>query len=312
MSGPSGSVEGIFISPRFEELPGPVEEVEVVPGKGIRGDRYFVPEGRAVAGEDAGYDLTLIEAEALEALVAEQGIELSAAESRRNVLTRGIGLNDLVGQALPGRRGRVRGGRAVRALQPPRGADPAGRAAGNGPPCRPLRRGAARRQHPGRRRRLPRAAPRPPDGGDGRTAQRPPRRRASCRRGAPRLPGRPLRRPGGGELALARRPGRRPAKQRASRRLHLAGIEQWRERGLRLVAVARSRARRAGGPGRPRRRHGRGRAGGRAGLERPGRRAGPRVRDRGGDRLPGLRIRADRASSRSSASPGPRTTPRCG
>lgn len=98
MSATGGSVEGIFISPEFEQLPEPIEEIEVVPGKGIRGDRYFLAEGRESAGEEAGYDLTLIEAEALEALEAEQGIELTAAESRRNVLTRGVGLNDLLGK----------------------------------------------------------------------------------------------------------------------------------------------------------------------------------------------------------------------
>ena len=80
MSATGGSVEGIFISPEFEQLPEPVDEVEVVPGKGIRGDRYFVAEGRDSAGEEAGHDLTLIEAEALEALEAEQGIELTAAD----------------------------------------------------------------------------------------------------------------------------------------------------------------------------------------------------------------------------------------
>jgi MOSC domain-containing protein YiiM len=98
MNSQSGSVEGIFISPRFEQLPEAIEEIEVVVGKGIRGDRYFAPEGHEWRGEERGRDLTLIEAEALEALVDEHGIELSAAESRRNVLTRGIGLNDLVGK----------------------------------------------------------------------------------------------------------------------------------------------------------------------------------------------------------------------
>ncbi len=98
MSAAGGSVEGIFISAESERLPEPVEEVEVLAGKGIRGDRYFVPEGREKAGDDAGHDLTLIEAEALEVLEAEHGIALTAAASRRNVLTRGIGLNDLVGE----------------------------------------------------------------------------------------------------------------------------------------------------------------------------------------------------------------------
>lgn len=90
----AGIVEEINISPVESELPRPVEAVEVLPSQGPRGDRYFLEE----PAERKGKDLTLIEAEALEALRQETGIELSAAESRRNVLTRGIGLNDLVGR----------------------------------------------------------------------------------------------------------------------------------------------------------------------------------------------------------------------
>jgi MOSC domain-containing protein YiiM len=67
-------------------LPHPVEAVDVT-AEGIVGDRYGNTR-----------DLTLIEAEALEGLLADTGIELSAAESRRQVLTRGIRLNDLVGE----------------------------------------------------------------------------------------------------------------------------------------------------------------------------------------------------------------------
>jgi MOSC domain-containing protein YiiM len=81
-----GTVEGIHISPEFEQLPEPVEAVEVT-AEGVRGDRYF--------GER---NLTLIEAEALEGLYEDRGVELSAAESRRQVLTRGVRLNDLVGK----------------------------------------------------------------------------------------------------------------------------------------------------------------------------------------------------------------------
>jgi MOSC domain-containing protein YiiM len=81
----SGTVEGLHVSPQFEQLPQPVEAVEVT-AEGVLGDRYF--------GER---NLTLIEAEALEGLFQEAGIELTAAESRRQVLTRGVRLNDLVG-----------------------------------------------------------------------------------------------------------------------------------------------------------------------------------------------------------------------
>jgi MOSC domain-containing protein YiiM len=81
-----GSVEGIHIAAQESELPQAVAAVDVT-ADGVVGDRY----GQA-------RDLTLIEAEALEGLLSDTGIALSAAESRRQVLTRGIRLNDLVGE----------------------------------------------------------------------------------------------------------------------------------------------------------------------------------------------------------------------
>jgi MOSC domain-containing protein YiiM len=82
----AGLVEAIHISPENERLPEAVEAVEVT-ADGVRGDRYF-----------GARNLTLIEAEALEGLLEDTGIELSAAESRRQVLTRGVRLNDLAGK----------------------------------------------------------------------------------------------------------------------------------------------------------------------------------------------------------------------
>jgi MOSC domain-containing protein YiiM len=82
----TGTVEQIAIAAEQSALPGTVAEVEVT-STGIAGDRHA----------DRG-DITLIEAEALEAFTAETGIELSHLESRRQVLTRGIRLNDLVGK----------------------------------------------------------------------------------------------------------------------------------------------------------------------------------------------------------------------
>ena len=81
-----GSVEQINIAAVESELPRPVEAVEVT-AEGVVGDRYAQSR-----------DLTLIEAEALEGLRDETGIELTPAESRRQVLVRGIRLNDLVGE----------------------------------------------------------------------------------------------------------------------------------------------------------------------------------------------------------------------
>lgn len=88
----SGRVEAINIGPRYE-LPGPVERVRADAGKGLVGNRYYFEDGA-----EPGRALTLIAAEALEAMAAEHGLELTAAESRRNVLTRGVELNALVGR----------------------------------------------------------------------------------------------------------------------------------------------------------------------------------------------------------------------
>jgi len=66
---------------------GPVGSVRAVAGRGLEGDRYFFADG---AG--SGEALTLIEAEALE------DVGLTGAQSRRQVVVRGGGLNDLVGK----------------------------------------------------------------------------------------------------------------------------------------------------------------------------------------------------------------------
>jgi MOSC domain-containing protein YiiM len=90
----AGRVEGIFITDTKRLLPEPVERVDAVAGTGLRGNRYFYADGDAPAGRA----ITLIAAEALEEFESETGIPLSAAESRRNVLVRGIDVNALVGK----------------------------------------------------------------------------------------------------------------------------------------------------------------------------------------------------------------------
>jgi MOSC domain-containing protein YiiM len=94
----SGAVEGIFVAAEATALPASVSEAEVIAGTGIEGDRYAAGAGTFFEPGKSGQDLTLIEAEAIEVLAAEAGIEIDPAESRRNVLTRGIDLNALVGR----------------------------------------------------------------------------------------------------------------------------------------------------------------------------------------------------------------------
>jgi MOSC domain-containing protein YiiM len=65
--------------------------------QGLRGDRYERGAGTFSNPEGRGYDLTLVEAEALEELSAK-GVELAPAEARRNLVVRGIALDDLIGR----------------------------------------------------------------------------------------------------------------------------------------------------------------------------------------------------------------------
>src|SRR5215213_2641372 len=88
-----GEVEAIHITPQPEGRCEPVERVGAVAGRGLEGDRKY---GDHEPG--SGHDLTLIAAESLESLEAEHGIRLEPGESRRQVNTRGIDLNALVGR----------------------------------------------------------------------------------------------------------------------------------------------------------------------------------------------------------------------
>ena len=83
-----GVVEGIFTGAIDEGPLHAADEVQVKTGAGIEGDRY------------GDKDITLFEAEAIETLKADTGIELAPSEIRRNVMTRGVALNGLLGHRI--------------------------------------------------------------------------------------------------------------------------------------------------------------------------------------------------------------------
>jgi MOSC domain-containing protein YiiM len=72
-----------------------VNEVRAIPGKGLEGDRYFAQKGK-FAKPEPDRELTLIEAEAIEAFRREFSIDFGLDASRRNLVTRGVPLNHLV------------------------------------------------------------------------------------------------------------------------------------------------------------------------------------------------------------------------
>lgn len=93
-----GRVEGIYIAPAEGAAMVALDVARVVAGRGIAGDRYFDGRGHySQVPPLTGRRLTLIAAEALEAMERETGIALAPQESRRNLVTRGVDLDALIG-----------------------------------------------------------------------------------------------------------------------------------------------------------------------------------------------------------------------
>lgn len=75
-----------------------VEEARAEPGRGLAGDRYYHAAGTYSKPAGPDREVTLIEIEALEALRRECDITLEPGQARRNLVTRGVPLNHLVGR----------------------------------------------------------------------------------------------------------------------------------------------------------------------------------------------------------------------
>jgi MOSC domain-containing protein YiiM len=94
----TGEVVSIHVAPDEGASMQSLDSVRAIAGQGLVGDRYHDGTGSFSEREGPGRQMTLIEAEALEAIEQEQGIKLGPGESRRNVTTRGVPLNHLVGR----------------------------------------------------------------------------------------------------------------------------------------------------------------------------------------------------------------------
>lgn len=93
-----GQLINIFVAAHKGKDLTPIDQVEAVSGRGLVGDRYFLKEGTFSAKDGPDREVTLIEAEALEGLAREYEITLPPVQARRNLLTRGVPLNHLVGK----------------------------------------------------------------------------------------------------------------------------------------------------------------------------------------------------------------------
>jgi MOSC domain-containing protein YiiM len=91
-----GTVLSINIAPAGRAPIVSVGEIQAIAGKGLEGDRYFRKTGSFSKTPGSGREVTLIEHEAIEALKREYQIDIDAAQTRRNIVTRGVALNHLI------------------------------------------------------------------------------------------------------------------------------------------------------------------------------------------------------------------------
>ena len=94
----SGRLEHIHITGAARGAMQALDEARLIAGKGIEGDRYLLGTGTYSMKPEPGRQVTLIEAETLEALARDEGIELTPQEHRRNLTVAGVPLNHLVGR----------------------------------------------------------------------------------------------------------------------------------------------------------------------------------------------------------------------
>ncbi len=93
-----GTVDSIYIAPVASEPTVSVEQARAVPGKGLEGDRYFNREGTYSDRHGPDREVTLIEIETIQALERDYKLKLSPGDARRNIVTRNVPLNHLVGR----------------------------------------------------------------------------------------------------------------------------------------------------------------------------------------------------------------------
>ncbi len=84
----------ICISSKFDQDMEDIYTITTIAGKGIVGDRYFSEDN------DNNHQLTLIESENIDFYNKNSDQEISYIDFRRNIITKGIELNALIGKEL--------------------------------------------------------------------------------------------------------------------------------------------------------------------------------------------------------------------
>jgi MOSC domain-containing protein YiiM len=93
-----GELFAIYVGAKKTRELDKVPTAEAVAGQGLAGDRYFHQDGTFTKKGSPDREVTLIELEAIEAAGTESAVTLEPGQARRNLVTRGVPLNHLVGK----------------------------------------------------------------------------------------------------------------------------------------------------------------------------------------------------------------------
>lgn len=95
----NAEIVSIYTAPKAKAPMEAFSYAQAVAGRGLQGDRYFKGEGTfSKTVEAPSYEVTLIESELVEAFNARSEVALEPRAFRRNLLTKGVSLNALVGK----------------------------------------------------------------------------------------------------------------------------------------------------------------------------------------------------------------------
>ena len=95
-----GSILRIYVATQSGGPMSGHQSVSVKSGKGIQGDRYFSNTGKNRSSYRGlpDFEITLIESEVITAFNQQTGSDFHESDFRRNLITKGIRLNDLEGK----------------------------------------------------------------------------------------------------------------------------------------------------------------------------------------------------------------------
>ena len=95
-----GTVVGIYVTPDAGGVMQGVQSALAIAGQGLDGDRYAAGAGfySATPTTEGARQLTLIELEAIDDVRTQGNVDLDETETRRNLVTEGVRLRELLGK----------------------------------------------------------------------------------------------------------------------------------------------------------------------------------------------------------------------